>query len=68
MIYTVIVKVGWNEAHFEFHDIEKAGEFARDIILHSVETKDTDAITNVKIEAAFSEKVEFNDCKELTVR
>ena len=51
MIYKVVLTVGYNEAHFEFNNIEDAGEFAKTILTHSVKSKDSSRKTSVDIRA-----------------
>jgi len=41
IIYQVVVKVGYNDAAFEFESIRDAGDFARTILTHQVATEDT---------------------------
>lgn len=56
MKYRVILKVGYNEAYFEFDDINRAAEFAGEILVHSVKSDDTDKKTSVSIIAILDEE------------
>lgn len=40
MIYRVILKVSYYQAHFDFDNIESAGDFAKTILTHQVDTDD----------------------------
>lgn len=50
MKYRVIVKVSYHEAWFEFDDIESAGEFAKNILTHQVESEDSKRKSTVRID------------------
>lgn len=50
IIYRVVVKVGYNDAAFEFESIRDAGDFARTILTHQVATEDTEKAPYVAIE------------------
>lgn len=52
ILYRVVVKVGYNEAAFEFESMRDAGDFARTILTHQVETEDTKKALYVKIEVS----------------
>lgn len=41
MIYRVVIKVGYNDAAFEFESLRDAGNFARMVLTHQVGTEDT---------------------------
>ena len=41
MKYRVIFQIGYLDAWFEFDTIEEAGEFAKQILIHQVPSKDT---------------------------
>lgn len=41
MIYRVILHVGYNEAWFDFEDMNEAGDFARTILTKHQENEDT---------------------------
>lgn len=55
MVYRITLKVGWHEAHFEFETIEEAGEFAKQVITHSVNSDDTEKTTDVSIKVVDKE-------------
>lgn len=49
IIYRVVIKGGYNDAAFEFESLRDAVDFARMILTHQVETKDTEKALYVKI-------------------
>lgn len=49
MIYRVVLKVGYNDAFFDFATAEMAGEFASNALIHSVASEDTKRATYVSI-------------------
>lgn len=50
MKYRVIFKVSYNEAWFEFDTIEEAGEFAKTILMHQVESEDSRRKSMIRLE------------------
>ena len=50
MKYRVILKVSYNEAWFDFDTIEEAGEFAKTILLHQVESPDSKRKSTIRVE------------------
>lgn len=50
MIYRVLYQIGYCTACFEFNNLEDAGKFAEDIIMHSVDEEDSHKESRVKIE------------------
>ena len=50
MIYRVILKVGYNEAWFDFDTIEEAGEFAKTILVHQTENEDSKRRSVIRLE------------------
>ena len=50
MKYRVILKVGYNEAWFEFNEIQDAGEFAKSILMYHVDCEDTKRKSSVRID------------------
>ena len=50
MKYRVILKVSYHEAWFEFDTIEEAGEFAKAVLLHQVESPDSKKKSTIKVE------------------
>lgn len=49
MKYRVIVKIGYNEAWFDFDDMQDAGKFAEAVLVHQVPNEDTRRKTSVSI-------------------
>lgn len=47
MIYRVILKVGYHEAHFDFASVEDAATFGRVALSHMVDCDDTKAKTSI---------------------
>ena len=45
--YITAIKVGYNEAWFEFEDSKTACEFAENALNHSIKCKDTDKQTEI---------------------
>lgn len=58
MIYRVVIKVGYNDAAFEFESLRDAGDFTRMVLTHQVETEDTEKALYVKIEVCLCEEEE----------
>ena len=50
MKYRVIVVVGYNEAWYDFDNIEAAGDFARTVLIHQIPNKDTRKKDHVRLE------------------
>lgn len=50
MKYRVILKVNYYEAWFEFDNIEDAGEFAKTILTHQVESEDNKRKSTIRLE------------------
>jgi len=50
MKYRVIFKVSYNEAWFDFDTIEEAGEFAKTILVHQVESPDSKRRSIIRVE------------------
>jgi hypothetical protein len=50
LIYRVILKVGYNEAWFDFNNIEVAGDFARAILTHQTKNEDSGRKDHVRLE------------------
>ena len=50
MKYRVVLEVGYNVAWFEFTSMEAAGEFAKTILMHQVESEDTRKKSKVRID------------------
>lgn len=50
MKYRVILKVSYNEAWFDFDNIEDAGEFAKTILTHQVESEDSKRKSMIRLE------------------
>lgn len=50
MKYRVILKVSYNEAYFDFDTIEEAGEFAKAILVHQVESPDSRKKSSIRVE------------------
>jgi len=46
-IYRVAIKVGYNEAHFDFDNANDAAEFARRAVGHSVSSDDQSKQTKI---------------------
>lgn len=57
MIYRVILKVRYNEAWFDFDDIESAGEFAKTILTHQVVSDDAKPKTTISMKVIDPTKV-----------
>lgn len=64
MIYRVVIKVGYNDAAFEFESLRVAGDFARMVLTHQVETEDTKKAIYVKIEVRSCEEDEEENTQE----
>ena len=64
IVYRVVIKVGYNEAAFEFESLRDAGDFARMVLTHQVETKDTEKALYVKIEVRSCEEDEEENTQE----
>jgi len=47
MIYRVILKVGYHNAHFDFETVEDAATFARVALSHMVDCDDTKAKASI---------------------
>lgn len=50
MKYRVILKVNYYEAWFEFDTVEEAGEFAKTILMHQVESEDNKRKSMIRLE------------------
>jgi hypothetical protein len=50
MKYRVIFKVNYYEAWFEFDTVEEAGEFAKTILTHQVESEDNKRKSMIRLE------------------
>ncbi len=50
MKYRVVFKVSYNEAWFDFDTIEEAGEFAKTLLVHQVESPDSKRKSTIRIE------------------
>ena len=50
MKYRVILKVSYNEAWFDFDTIEEAGDFAKTILVHQVESPDSKRKSTIRVE------------------
>lgn len=50
MKYRVILKVNYYEAWFEFDTVEEAGEFAKTILTHQVESEDNKRKSMIRLE------------------
>lgn len=61
MKYRVILKVGYNEAWFDFDTIEEAGEFAKTILVHQTESPDSRKKSVVRIDVVNPEAEEENE-------
>lgn len=61
MIYRVVLKISYNEAYFDFEDIESAGRFARLILVHMVDSDDSRKKTSIRIEVINTENKESED-------
>lgn len=64
MIYRVVIKVGYNDAAFEFESLRDAGDFARMVLTHQVGTEDTEKALYVKIEVRSCEEDEEENTQE----
>lgn len=64
MIYRVVIKVGYNEAAFEFESLRDAGDFARMVLTHQVGTGDTEKALYVKIEVRSCEEEEEEETEQ----
>lgn len=64
MIYRVVIKVGYNDAAFEFESLRDAGDFARMVLTHQVETEDTKKALYVKIEVRSCEEEEEEETEQ----
>lgn len=61
MKYRVIFKVSYNEAWFEFETIEEAGEFAKTILVHQIESSDSRRKSSIRVEIINPEVEEENE-------
>ena len=62
MKYRVVFAIGYLDAWFEFDTIGEAGEFAKQILIHQVPSKDTaDRKTHVTIEVVDVKAEEAED-------
>lgn len=61
MKYRVVFKVSYNEAWFEFETIEEAGEFAKTILVHQVESPDSRRKSTIRVEIINPEVEEENE-------
>ena len=61
MKYRVIFKVSYNEAWFDFDTIEEAGEFAKTILVHQIESPDSRRKSNIRVEIINPEVEEENE-------
>lgn len=50
MIYRVILKIAYVEAHFDFDDLAEAGNFAQQILVKMVDSEDCKRKPFVRIE------------------
>lgn len=50
MKYRVILKVSYNEAWFDFDNIEDAGEFAKTVLVHQTDSPDSRKKSTVRID------------------
>lgn len=50
MKYRVILKVSYNEAWFDFDTIEEAGEFAKIVLVHQIESPDSKKKSTIRVE------------------
>jgi hypothetical protein len=50
MKYRVILKVSYHEAWFDFDTIEAAGNFARTILVHQVDSEDNKRRSTIRLE------------------
>lgn len=50
MKYRVIFKVNYYEAWFEFDTVEEAGEFAKTLLTHQVESEDNKRKSMIRLE------------------
>lgn len=55
MKYRIIFKVGYNEAWFEFSDLNEAGEFAKKLLTTLVPNEDTKKRNHIRLEIINSE-------------
>ena len=61
MKYRVIFKVSYYEAWFEFDTVEEAGEFAKTILTHQVESPDSKRKSTIRVEIINPTAEEEND-------
>ena len=64
MTYRVVIKVGYNDAAFEFESLRDAGDFARMVLTHQVRTEDTKKALYVKIEVRSCEEEEEEEIEQ----
>ena len=50
MKYRVILKVSYHEAWFDFDTIEEAGNFAKTILVHQVDSEDNKRRSTIRLE------------------
>ena len=61
MKYRVVFKVSYNEAWFDFDTIEEAGEFAKTLLVHQVESPDSKRKSTIRVEIINPEEEENED-------